>query len=465
LHGAAEHAPDRVLRFAAPSRRQAGACALALVAAAGAMWMVLAPAPVDTGLRAAPGGALHVVRDQIVDSAGDVVTLRGTNDSALLPGGPPLDESDAGLMADAGFDVVRLPISWAAVEPDPGRFDASYLARIRSAVELFGRHRIWSIVDMHFGVAWGPGSNVPAWAQLGAVPDIHWLPMHPFRDSTSPRAVASEEVFWTTPGWRSELAAAWTHVAAAVGGEPWLAGYDLYNEPHPLPMPPVLFEHRFLFPLYGRLIAAIGKVDAGHLFIVESTLFASLPTPTERLVAPDVVYEVHLYTGSLINAPWYRGSPSQVQAGELDERLREAAAIPAPVFVGEFGDDMRTSSGRAWTGGALAVMARLGIGWTWWQWRGGGHWDLRSVSGGVYARGLRMLATPYVRAGPRSVTWSWDGRRLTLESPHPAAVEVSWPAQTAGRPAAGAGCSMRGQPPAVAVTVTGRCVLETASAA
>ncbi len=51
-----------------------------------------------------------------------------------------------------------------------------------------------------------------------------------------------------------------------------MAGYDLYNEPHAIPLPPIRFERDFMWPLYARTIDAIGAVDPNHLFIVEGQL-------------------------------------------------------------------------------------------------------------------------------------------------------------------------------------------------
>ncbi|TME47538.1 MAG: hypothetical protein E6I60_14190, partial [Chloroflexi bacterium] len=97
---------------------------------------------------------LRTSNGQIVDSSGRKVLLRGFNDDALVsyPKDPPapLDEMDATLMQQAGFDVVRLGIDWAQLEPARGRIDQAYLDRVAGAVSILNRHGLYVIFDMHF---------------------------------------------------------------------------------------------------------------------------------------------------------------------------------------------------------------------------------------------------------------------------------------------------------------------------
>lgn len=412
-------------------------------------WAAARPVPLAAGAAAAVaarGGDFLSVRDgRIVDGSGRTVELRGFDVSALVQypnpysaGVAPLDDEDAVLMSQAGFDVVRLGISWSLLEPIRGHVDRGYLDRIQRAVETLQRHGLRVVLDMHIGIGWGAEAQIPSWASLPWVPDVRWFPVEPWTERISPRPVAEEVHFWTSGGWQSDLAAVWRAVAARFRNDPMVAGYDLFNEPHPLPMPPALFEARFMWPLYARLIDAISSVDSHHLFIVESTLFFGFPTAISPLRAPNLVYSAHLYTGSLIP-----GSPGGI-ASELAERRQEADALHAAFWVGELGIDHGAPGAGAWTEAALSAMVPLHVGWAWWQWRQDGGWGVRSVDGNrLDLAALRTLARPYLAAAPSGVTAvsTSGGLRIVVGASHPdLPVELAWPALTLGPPSVLGSC-------------------------
>jgi len=109
----------------------------------------------DTGLP-----WLRTTHGAIVDELGRSILLRGFNSDALVsyPKDPPapLDETDATLIQQAGFDVVRLGIDWAQLEPARGRINRAYLDRVAKTVEMLNRHRLYVVLDMHFRLVWSP---------------------------------------------------------------------------------------------------------------------------------------------------------------------------------------------------------------------------------------------------------------------------------------------------------------------
>src|SRR6266498_2502144 len=62
---------------------------------------------------------------------------------------PALGDDDFAEMQTMGFNVVRLAISWSALEPRRGHFDHDYVAQIQQAVDLAAAHNIYTILDMH----------------------------------------------------------------------------------------------------------------------------------------------------------------------------------------------------------------------------------------------------------------------------------------------------------------------------
>src|SRR5258708_26018135 len=99
----------------------------------------------------------------IVTADGRQVLLRGVNVNQLgdywqqrpdPPATLPLTESDFAGIQSLGMDVVRLIVHWSRLEPQRGRFDDAYIARIRQALPSAGEPGIYVMLGMHHN-AWG----------------------------------------------------------------------------------------------------------------------------------------------------------------------------------------------------------------------------------------------------------------------------------------------------------------------
>ncbi|MGC2191289.1 MAG: cellulase family glycosylhydrolase [Candidatus Dormiibacterota bacterium] len=388
----------------------------------------------------------------IVDSTGRKVLLRGFNDDALLQVGssssrPPLTVSDAALMQAEGFDVVRLPISWSLLEPTRGQFSQSYLKRIADLVSLCASHHLYVVLDMHtedFGVGFG-GSGAPAWLSVPGVPDLKLPFLSPaWQRHVSPAVNAALAYFWLYPNWQKLYWQAWTRVAAEFRGNSAIAGYDLYNEPHPLPVPPAIFETHLLWPFYATGIKDLARVDPNHLFIVEGDLFGDLPTAIRPLAARNLVYSTHLYSGSIL-PPAFKGDLAPLRA-ELQQGLTEAAQLPAAYWAGELGIDKNRPIAASWARAEIALSNQYLTGWAWWQWNDLAGWGVRKGPGPPDATWLDVLAQPFVRAAPGTLTGlRYDVKTKTLAATvndpgSDRSVMVSWPASV-GTPRSLSSCA------------------------
>ena len=134
----------------------------------------------DTAATASPGSlpALHATRGDdpaIFDELGRQVLLRGVNLNSLgdyyqaSPQLPPVFELQPEFfaeMAAQGFNVVRLLLSWSALEPERDRIDTAYLDRVRAAVDAAAANGVYVVLDMH-QEAWGKFIATPAGTECG----------------------------------------------------------------------------------------------------------------------------------------------------------------------------------------------------------------------------------------------------------------------------------------------------------
>jgi len=431
-----------------------------LAAGLGLLAVVTLPAPA-LAVRVTPSRPpaqglpwLAVKGHTISTLAGQSVILRGFNDSSLLQTGAtplpqPLTSGDAKLMEEQGFDVVRIPISWSLLEPQPGYFSQSYLARIQAMVSMCARHDLYSVLDMHtedFGVGFG-GSGAPAWLYVPGIPDLHLPGLPPaWQRHLSPAVNAALAYFWLYPNWQTLYWQAWSVVAKLFRDDSSVAGFDLYNEPHPLPIPPGIFATHLLWPFYAQGIRTISQVDPNHLFILEGDLFGELPTAIRPLRARDVVYSTHLYAGSILGAA-FTGNVAPL-AGEWREALGEAAQLPAPYWVGELGIPHDGRLADRWAADEIRLSDQHLAGWAWWEWEDPNGWGVSNSKGDVDEAWLKVLSQPFIRSSPghlTSMSYSPAKRMLqaSIQDASPgSALQVSWP-RSLGAPRILSGCATR----------------------
>jgi aryl-phospho-beta-D-glucosidase BglC (GH1 family) len=463
--GGARCDDSMVRRFAARPRRGGErargprtTAAVALAVIASVAWFELPVAALTTTVPQAdrPAASWDLswlsVRDRhIVDDAGRIVLLRGFNTSTLLEQSvlrSPLDDGDATMMERDGFDVVRLAVSWGRLEPQRGRWDVSYLDAIAATVKLLNSHHIYAVLDMHFldwSAAFG-GSGAPAWAALPLAPNLHLPALGDWQRHLSPAIIGANTYFWLSPDWQSDFMQSWQRLAQRFRGDSGVAGYDLYNEPHAIPLPPIRFERDFMWPLYAHTIDAIGTVDPNHLFIVEAELLASYGTTIVPLQAPNLVYSPHEYTGSLV-PPTFDGNPVPLDE-HVNQGAGEATRVPAALWVGEWGMSATQARVTTWIDDALDAFDSAGAGWAWWQWREDSSWGIRDSAGHTDLALLRHLARPYVAAAPAGISIpavKAGGGLLgmTVDSSYKGTViDVAWPAALDGPPQVSSTCTL-----------------------
>lgn len=343
-----------------------------------------------------PAGFLRAQGERIADGRGNQVLLRGVNVNQLVdfyqhrpdvPKVRPLDDADFAQMASYGFNVVRLGLSWSALEPVQGELDAEYLARIREAVDDAAAHGIYTVLDLHQdgwwkgptaeGTACRPGTD-PMWGFDGA-PEWATItdgaPRCQFtgRDISPAGDRAFQHFYFNTDGVRDALARTWGELAGEFADEPMVAGFDLFNEPGFGETAPATTSH-LLGAFYDDAIARIREAGAPQIVFIEpSILWSGLgfdvgPQPGFTDDA-NIAWSPHLYAESItmdrdLGIPAIVSIERQFQLAE-----RAAAEYGVPLWSGEYGywgdaDDVRARMSRY----AVAEDERM-LGSAYWVWK------------------------------------------------------------------------------------------------
>jgi endoglycosylceramidase len=235
-----------------------------------------------------PADAILIGHSQrwLTNGEGQVVILHGLNMVYKLP---PYEPASAGFgtaaastLAGYGLDIVRLGVIYSAVEPEPGVFSGAYLNSIAGTVADLARQGIYCLLDFHqdqLSVGFG-GEGFPEWSV-----DTDGMPEHryifPLGYTQSAALDAAYDNFWADRdgpggvGLEQRYAAAWKFVAGRFAHDPWVIGYDLFNEPWPAHS-----SDAQLGAFYQTVIDAIRSVDREHLIFYEPYVLFDFGQPT-----------------------------------------------------------------------------------------------------------------------------------------------------------------------------------------
>jgi endoglycosylceramidase len=415
-----------------------GALPLALLAA-----VVLVLAPSTAAAAPAPPQLRHNGK-WLVDPAGRVVLLHGLN--AVWKHAPyvPPDAAagftarDADFLATNGFNAVRLGVLFAGVMPQPGVVDTAYLDKVDRVVQLLAGRRIWVLLDFHqddYNEKF-TGEGLPSWA-------VHddGLPFVPagsfFANYFTPALARTFDNLWAdTDGIWDAYAKGWLAVADRWASQPYLMGYDLFNEPSAgsqaltcaNPQGCAQFDAT-LQRFYDHVRAAIRTRDRGNLVWYEPQFFFNALSASHfgPIDDPQVALSWHDYAC----APAFAGSsvipgdPDCVlnEPRVMDNAESQRAAMGAGSLLTEFGSHDDISD--------LARMTQLAdqrlTGWLYWAYKAWDDPTGNPAAEGLFARDADLaslkapkadvLIRPYPQAVagiPLSLSWDPAGHVMDL---------------------------------------------------
>jgi endoglycosylceramidase len=351
----------------------------------------------------------------LTDAEGRVVVLHGMNVVYKLPPYTPaamgFGDVAASTLSDLGLDVVRLGVIYSAVEPEPGKFDAAYLDSISQTVSLLAQHGIYTLLDFHqdeMSTAFG-GEGFPSWSvETNGLPERRYV--FPLGYYESPALGAAFDNFWsdrTGPGavgLQELYARAWQHVASRFEDDPYVLGYDLFNEPWPAGA-----SASELGSFYVRTIAAIRSVDRRHLIFYEPYVTFDFGSPTELPRFSDTRLGMSFHDYCLQSSTSNEVACGSSESATVQNALARSHWTQDALMMTEFG----ASSDEQDLGRVVGMADEHQLSWTEWQYCGCGdptgslppseealvyNPRLPASGGNVDLAKLLVLVEPYPRA-------------------------------------------------------------------
>ena len=409
----------------------------------------------------------------LVDRFGRTVTLHGVNAVYKYapfelypdPGQPwNFDSADAQQIAALGFNVVRLGILWEGIEPGklgpndpsictpgtpgaPSQFNSTtadaYLAELTKTVDLLGKYHVYVLLDMHQDVYSQPfrGEGAPAWAIC-----TDGQPIVPSggRWSTNygnPTLEIAEAHFWSNDvvgNLQGAYDQSWAVVAKHFANNPWVVGYDPYNEPSSrdlTPGGPTTFAVQLECFYTGRahpgsltigggpvtcpagdplqgVVPTIESADPHHLVFIEPDNFSvrnELPSLLGTMDFPRLVYNFHAYCGNrspVTGDPYDPTACSDQVLRNMGFRFQDRPKMASsdqpggPAwFMSEFG----ATSNVEFLDQATDNAGTFDLGWIYWSWKyyndpTGSSDEALALANGQLAPSAAALSQPFAPA-------------------------------------------------------------------
>ncbi len=259
-------------------------------------------------------------------------------------------EADAGYVASLGLNLIRIPVNYRLFEDDmnPRVIKPEGFTQLDRVVKLCADKGIYTIIDLH---------------ALPGYQNQHWHSDNP----------THKALLWKHKDFQDRTVVIWEAIARHYKDQPWVAGYDLINEPADP-------TGESFVPFFQRLRDAVRKIDPFHILFIEGNTYArdfDKFDPTWK----NVVYSNHDYA-----APGFPSSgpyPGETAGRYYDSKAVEADFLKKsrfmidnhlPIWVGEFGplytgDATKDETRYRLLKDQLAIYDKHGASWCIWLYR------------------------------------------------------------------------------------------------
>ncbi len=338
---------------------------------------------------------------------------------------PPFVAADCAVIADLGLNLLRLPVNWSAIEPEPGAYNDAYALRIMDVITACHEAGVYTFVDIHqdaYSKHIGE-DGAPLWA---IVPPPDELLEGPLEDLSDRRASAQvlrsfRSFFDNEEGLQDAFADMATWLIEEIGETPGLVGLEIFNEP-------VVFDDDKLdafHVLVGEAVRAVNPdLPLGFEPDAIRNFADSDPTAHPRPF-DNAIYAPHHYT-EVFTTGWESGDVERLRDSVADIAT-EARIHGAHPLVGEFGNDLEAPNGELWFVESLEAYDEHRLSWAMWlyeEWSqdAWGLYDFVDEGDGPARAALRedmaaLIARPFPQAiagALTSVAYDVEARTLTV---------------------------------------------------
>ncbi len=274
------------------------------------------------------------------DRRGRVVLLRGATYTVSETGmdgggfGGPVENTLAE-MERLGMNLVRLPLSWALIEPQPDRPTIEYLRmRVDPVVRLAAAHGLSVVLSMR------PWPRGPCDGSDPTIPD--WV-CTALQTAPGPKPSDPSCAFWRSRGpnkvpLRTHYAKIWSLVAHRYGHDARVVGFDVLDEPTAgTCFGATPFEAGHLRPYYQLLERKIRDAAPGRALLYQPPLNPGAHPAAPRSPGAPLVFSPHIWSQRIGPPP---GNTPDALAAAYATASREAAQLETPLLVGEYGGDL-----------------------------------------------------------------------------------------------------------------------------
>lgn len=230
------------------------------------------------------------------------------------------NENDFKAIAELGFNSVRIPFHYNMLSPEYGVYNEGGFKYLDTIVNWCKKYDMYCILDMHCAPGSQNGQNIS--------------------DDLSDEA----KLYTQNEKYQPHVNDIWRRIALRYKDEPYIAGYDLINEP-------VLTHNITMTDLrnsYISLTDAVREVDKKHIIFIEGDHYSTRFAGLEPKWDDQLCISFHKY--------W-----NPTTKDSLKNYLEFQDIMDAPMWLGESGENSNQ-----WFIETIDLCESLGISWNWW---------------------------------------------------------------------------------------------------